>query len=33
MKRRTFLLGSLGGAGLITLGGCSGGEDESSAPT
>lgn len=30
MRRRTFLLGGLGGAGLVALGACSGGDDDDS---
>ncbi len=33
MRRRTFLLGSVGSAGLIALGGCNGGDDGSAPPT
>ncbi len=33
MRRRTFLLGGLGSAGLLTLGACSGGDDEATTPS
>lgn len=33
MRRRTFLLGTVGGTGLIVLGGCNGGDDDGATPT
>ena len=33
MRRRTFLLGTVGGTGLIVLGGCNGGDDDAATPT